>query len=110
MIKFNLIDRNIYLYEGSWRNPDEDVSHKFFYYYVQPLTLAVDRTFGKQHIKPTSIIGIAGYHPFVKGDIVKLNDGMELQVGDITIEYFEGNIKIRKHLLPRVKEMVVVLE
>lgn len=108
-MKFNTIDRKTYLYKGTWQNPDEDVAHIFFYYYINPLTLKMGSQFGKQMVTPTCIIGVAGKHPFVKGDVLTLHDGTSLQVRDITFEYYEGNIKVRQYLLPRVKEMMVEL-
>lgn len=111
MAKFNnVIDRKKYLYRGYWKNPDEDVEHVFYFYYVQPLTLTITNEFGKQVVKPTSVIGIHGKHPFVKGDKLTLDNGMVLQVYEITFQYFENNIVSRDHLIPKVEEMVVVLQ
>jgi hypothetical protein len=42
MIKFNVVDRRVYLYEGVWTSPTEDLKTPIFYYFVQPLTLAIE--------------------------------------------------------------------
>jgi hypothetical protein len=111
MAKFNnVVDRKKYLHKGMWQNPDQDVAHNFYYYFVQPLTMSITNEFNRQMVKPTSVIGIFGKHPFVKGDKLTLENGMVLQITEITFQYFENNIVSRDHLLPKIEEMVVVLE
>lgn len=108
-MKFNTINRAKYEHKATWRNPDEDVDHVIYYYYVNPLTLKVTGQFGKQMVRPTTVIGIAGQHPFVKGDVITLDNGLTLQVGEITLQYYKQNMLIKEHLIPRVEEMVVEL-
>lgn len=110
MARFNnVVDRKKYLHRGSWRKPDEDIDHVFYFYYVNPLTLTVGSTFGKQTVRPTAVIGVWGQHPFVKGDTLTLDNGLQLQVETIQLDYFDRNIVSRDHLIPRVQEMVVTL-
>lgn len=104
-----IVDRKTYIYKGTWRNPNQDVDYVFYYYFVQPLTLRVTSQYGKEQVRPSTLIGIFGQHPFVKGDKLTLHDGTTLQIGEITLEYYEGNIRIRNALVPRVREMVVEL-
>ena len=110
MIKFNVVDRRTFLYEGTWQSPSNDQVEKIFYYYVQPLTLAMTNEFAKQAIKPTCVIGVHGEHHFVKGDVITLHDGLELQVTEQTFVYRQGNIAIRHLLKSKVQETQVVLE
>lgn len=110
MIKFNVIDRRVYLYEGEWKSPNEDHSEKIYYYYLQPLTLRLTNEFSKQRVKPSCVIGVYGEHKFVKGDVITLHDGMELQVVEQTFIYREGNIAIRHLLKSHVEETQVTLE
>jgi hypothetical protein len=110
MIKFNVIDRRTYLYKGSWRNPNQDLDTPIFYYYIQPLTMALQMRQGREVIKPTATIGVYGEHRFIKGDVITLHDGMKLQVVEQTLTYYEGNIKVRHMLKPRVLETSVILE
>lgn len=105
----NIVDRKTYPHKGTWRNPDQDVDYVFFYYFINPMSLQVQTQYGRETVKPTAVIGVAGNHPFVKGDVLTLHNGMELQVQNITFNYFDGNIRIRELLLPRVREMVVEL-
>lgn len=110
MIKFNVVDRRTYLYEGKWRNPNEDVDTPIFYYYLQPLTMSIETRQGRESVKPVATIGVYGEHHFVKGDKITLHDGLELQVVEQTFIYREGNIKIRNLLKSRVQETQVILE
>jgi hypothetical protein len=110
MIKFNVIDRRTYLYEGSWQSPTNDLTEKIFYYYLQPLTLALTNEFAKQAVKPTCVIGVHGEHKFVKGDVITLHDGLTLQVTEQTFVYRTGNIAVRHMLKSKVQETQVVLE
>lgn len=110
MIKVNVIDRRIYLYEGEWQSPNDDHREKIFYYYVQPLTLAITNEFNKQKVKPTCVIGIYGEHKFVKGDVITLHDGLKLQVFEQTLIYRETNLKVRHLLKSQVEETQVTLE
>jgi hypothetical protein len=110
MIKFNVVDRRTYLYEGKWRNPINDLETKIFYYYIQPLTMAIEMRQGREMVKPTAVIGVFGEHHFVKGDIITLHNGLELQVNEQSFTYREGNIKIRHLLKSQVLETAVTLE
>lgn len=110
MIKFNVVDRRTFLYEGTWQSPSNDQTEKIFYYYVQPLTLAMTNEFAKQAIKPTCVIGVYGEHKFVKGDVITLHDGLTLQVTEQTFVYRQGNIAVRHLLKSKVQETQVVLE
>lgn len=110
MIRFNVVDRRTYLYEGSWRNPENDLDTPIFYYFIQPLTLAIEGNQSREVVKPTCVIGVHGEHRFVKGDVIKLHDGLELQVMEQSFTYREGNIKIRHLLKSKVLETAVTLE
>ena len=110
MIKFNVVDRRTYLYEGKWRNPDSDLDTPIFYYFVQPLTLSIEGNQAREVVKPTCVIGIQGEHRFVKGDVITLHNGLTLQVMEQSFTYREGNIKIRHLLKSKVQETQVTLE
>jgi hypothetical protein len=110
MMKFAIVDRRIYLYEGKWRNPSNDMDEPIYYYYLQPLTMAIGTDFGKQTVRPTALIGVWGEHHFVKGDLITLHDGMQLQVTEQTFVYREGNIKVRHLLKSKVQETQVQLQ
>lgn len=110
MIKFNVVDRRTYLYEGEWQSPNNDHKEKIFYYYVQPLTLALTNEFAKQAVKPTAVIGVFGEHHFVKGDVITLHDGLQLQVTEQTFIYRTGNLAVRHLMKSKVLETQVVLE
>jgi hypothetical protein len=110
MIKFNVVDRRTYIHKGSWTNPNQDLTTPIFYYFIQPLTMALQMRQGREVIKPTATIGVYGEHHFVKGDVITLHDGMQLQVVEQSFIYREGNIKVRHMLKSRVQETSVVLE
>jgi hypothetical protein len=110
MMKFNVVDRRTYLYEATWRNPQNDVEEKLFYYYINPLTLTVEYNNGREMVIPIATIGIYGEHNFVVGDKITLNNGMTLQVRNQTFTYREGNIRVRHMLKPYVQETAVELE
>jgi hypothetical protein len=110
MIKFNVVDRRTYIHEGHWRNPENDLDTPIFYYYIQPLTLAISGNQSREVVKPTCVIGIHGEHHFVKGDVITLHDGLQLQVTEQSFTYREGNIKIRHLLKSKVLETAVTLE
>lgn len=110
MIKFNVVDRRTYLYEGKWRNPDDDVDTPIFYYFIQPLTLAVEQNQAREIVSPTCVIGIFGEHHFVKGDVITLHNGLTMQVTEQSFTYREGNIKVRHLLKSKVLETAVTLE
>jgi hypothetical protein len=61
-------------------------------------------------VRPTCVIGIWGEHHFVKGDVITLHDGLQLQVVNQTFEYKQHNIKIRHLMKPYVVETQVTLE
>jgi len=110
MIKFNVVDRRIYLFEGKWQNPDNDNVERIFYYFLQPLTMAVESEFNRQMIRPTCVIGIWGEHHFVKGDKITLHDGLQLQVTEQVFNYKSGNIKVRHLMKSYVQETQVTLQ
>lgn len=110
MIKFNVVDRRTYLYEGKWRNPDEDLDTPIFYYFIQPLTLAIEQNQSREIVSPTCVIGIFGEHHFVKGDKITLHNGLIMQVTEQSFTYREGNIKVRHLLKSKVLETAVTLE
>jgi hypothetical protein len=110
MIKFNVVDRRTYLYEGKWRNPDDDVDTPIFYYFIQPLTLAIEQNQAREIVSPTCVIGIFGEHHFVKGDVITLHNGLTMQVTEQSFTYREGNIKVRHLLKSKVLETAVTLE
>ena len=110
MIKFNVVDRRVYLYDGVWTSPTEDLKTPIFYYFVQPLTLAIENNQRREVVKPTCVIGIYGEHHFVKGDVISLHNGLQMQVMEQTLIYREGNIKIRHILKSKVQETRVTLE
>ena len=110
MIKFNVVDRRQYLYEGKWRNPNDDVDTPIFYYFTQPLTLAIEGNQGREIVRPTCVIAIQGEHHFVKGDNITLHNGLVMQVMEQTLIYREGNIRVRHLLKSKVQETQVTLE
>jgi hypothetical protein len=61
-------------------------------------------------VKPTCVLGIYGEHHFVKGDVISLHNGLQMQVMEQTLIYREGNIKIRHILKSKVQETRVTLE
>lgn len=109
MIKFNVVDRRVYLHEGTWQSPDNDNKEKIFYYFIQPLTMAVESEFNRQMVRPTCVIGIWGEHHFVKGDVITLHDGLTLQVEAQTYIYKQGNLKVRHLMKSYVLETQVTL-
>ena len=110
MIKFNVVDRRTYLYEGKWRNPNEDLDTPIFYYFKQPLTLAIEQNQARENVAPTCVVGIFGEHHFVKGDVITLHNGLTMQVMEQSFTYREGNIKVRHLLKSKVLETAVTLE
>jgi hypothetical protein len=56
------------------------------------------------------VIGIYGEHHFVKGDVITLHNGLQMQVMEQSLTYREGNIKIRHLLKSKVQETAVTLE
>lgn len=110
MIKFNVVDKRVYIHEGKWQSPDNDNVERIFYYFIQPLTMTLESEFNRQAIKPTCVIGIWGEHNFVKGDVITLHDGLTLQVTNQTFVYKQGNIKIRHLMKSYVQETQVTLE
>lgn len=110
MIKFSVVDRRVYLYNGVWQSPTEDLKTPIFYYFVQTLTLAIENNQSREVVKPTCVIGIYGEHHFVKGDVISLHNGLQLQVMEQTLIYREGNIKVRHLLKSKVQETQVTLE
>ena len=110
MMKFNLIDRRSYLYEGLWQSPNSDLQEKLFYYFIQPFTMTMELRQGREIIKPTCVLGIYGEHHFVKGDVITLHNGSQLKVVNQTFTYKEGNIKVRSMLKSFVLETAVELE
>lgn len=110
MIKFNVVDRRTYLYEGKWKSPSEDLDTPIFYYFIQPLTLAIEQNQAREIVAPTCVIGVFGEHHFVKGDVITLHNGLTMQVMEQSFTYREGNIKVRHLLKSQVLETAVTLE
>lgn len=110
MMKFNVVDRRTYLYEATWKNPENDLDEKLFFYYINPLTLSVEFLNGREKVVPIATIGVYGEHHFVVGDKITLNNGMVLQVRNQTFTYREGNIRIRHLLKSYIQETAVELE
>ena len=105
-----ICDRRVYSYKGQWKNPNNDHPVTIFYFISTPMTLVTTWENGSEQVKSTLGITIFGEHAFCTHDIIKLQDGTEYEVHDVTNNYFESNIQIRDMVKQRVGSQEVTLE
>jgi len=106
------IDRSKYLHIGKWQNPDNDIEDTIYFYYNANKSYKLDSKFGFQKMKIYSQIGVYGHHPFVKGDLITLQDGKtQLRISSIDEEVLQKiNPRLIQILEPRVIEQILSLE
>lgn len=106
-----LCDRRVYDKKGKWKSPNNNIAENVFYYVKEAMTLvpSYDR-YNREELKENITIVIFGGKPIIKEDVVVLEDGTELKVTNITINYFESNIMVKDMLKPRIASMEIELE
>lgn len=104
-----IVDRRIYSFKGSWKNPQQDIETNIFYFISRPQTFITEWQNGRETIVPQMEITVFGEQPIVKDDVITLDNGSKYKVVEITLNYYEPNILVRDMLKPRVESMVLVL-
>lgn len=104
------VDRRVYDKRGKWKSPNNDIYENIFYFIREPLSLTTDYVGGREEIKETLTIVVYGEKPIVAYDTIKLDNGKEYIVGNITYNYVEHNILIKDMLKPRIGSIEIVLE
>lgn len=105
-----LCDRRIYDKRGIRFNSILNTEEKFFYFIREPLTLVSSYENGREVMKETITICVYGSKPFVKEDLVRLEEGHDFRVVSYTLNYAEVNPLIKDMLKPRVESIDLVLE
>lgn len=104
-----IVDRKIYSFKGSWKNPQQDIETVIYYFVSRPQTFITEWQNGRETIVPQMEITVFGEHPIVKDDIITLDNGSKYKVVEHTLNPYEPNIAVRDMLKPRVESMVLVL-
>ena len=105
-----LCDRRIYDKRGKRFNKILNTEERFFYFIREPLTLVSSYDNGREVMKETITICVFGSKPFIKEDLVELEEGHQFRVVSYTLNYAEVNPLIKDMLKPRVESIDLVLE
>jgi len=105
-----LCDRRIYNKKGKWENPNNDIADNVFYFIKEPLTLSTKYYGGREELKETIVITCFGGKPYNICDKFVLEDGTEMEIESITVNYVEENILIQDMLKQRIESIDLVLE
>ena len=106
-----LCDRRVYDKKGKWKSPNNDIAENIFYFVREALTLTPSfNQYSKEELKPTTTIVVFGGKQIAKGDTITLEDGHELKVSTIVVNYAEVNVLIKDMLKPRIESLELVLE
>ena len=108
-INKNVVNQNIYTFDGFWRNPDNDEDVAIHYFISEDFNVeAVNDSFQAEKGAMTIIVG--GDYPFMIGDIIILDDKNELRIMKITPRKTVVNRHFRDLLKPQVKDIILKLE
>ena len=105
-----LCDRRIYDKKGYRKNTILNTEETFYYFIREPLSLVSSYENGREVMKETITICVFGSKPFVKEDLVMLEDGHSFRVVSYTLNYAEINPFVKDMLKPRVESIDLVLE
>lgn len=105
-----LCDRRVYDKKGKWKNPQQDISENIFYFIKEPNTLVSTYVNGREELQESVTITVFGGKPIAKEDKIVLEDGNELKVVGMTINYFESNVLVKDLLKPRIASQDLILE
>jgi len=106
-----LCDRRVYDKKGKWKSPNNDIAENIFYFVKEPLTLVPSYdAHGREQMKETITITVFGGKPFIKEDVIILEDGTPMRVSSYTVNYFETNILVKDLLKQRTESIDLVLE
>ena len=105
-----LCNRLVYNYKGKWKNPNNDYWQTIYYFISTPMTLVSTWENGREQVKSTLGITVFGEHAFCTHDIIRLQDGTEFEVQDLTNNYFDSNIQVRDMVKQRVESQEVTLD
>lgn len=102
------VDRRVYAFKGTWKDPKQDLE-RLCYYFVNETTLVESYENGRGHMKPQITITVFGEFPICANDLFKLQTDEEFRVQDISYNYFESNVLVRDMLKQKVESMVLIL-
>ena len=105
-----LCDRRIYDKKGKWKSPNNDLEENIFYFIKENLTLVPSYRNGREELKETLTITVFGGKPFVKEDVITLDNGTQYRIQTITPSYIEHNVLVMDILKPRIASVDLVLE
>lgn len=108
--KSEKLDRETYPYKATWLRPSDDINETIYFYYVENRSYAMRYERLVQTIKATAIIAVRGNHKFAQQDIIKFDDGLELQIyGKVTEVPQKMNNALIYAIKPRIIEQVLTL-
>lgn len=105
----NVVNQNIYTFDGFWHNPDNDADVPIHYYISEDMGVEkVNDQFQAEKMGMTIVVG--GDYPFMIGDTITLDDKNELQITKIIPRKSVVNRQFRDLVKPQVKDIILKLE
>ena len=105
-----IVDRRVYDKKGTWKSPNNDIEENIFYFIKEHLTMVSSFENGREQLPTTMTITVFGFKPIAVKDIIKLDNGDEFKVVEITPNFIEHNPLVVDKLKPRVGSIDLVLE
>jgi len=105
-----LVDRTIYAFKGTWKNPQQDIKTNVYYFISNKPTFSIEYNNGREEMKQTLEITCFGEHAFCVNDLFALQNGEIKRIVGVANNYFESNIAIRDMLKQRIESQILVLE